>query len=185
MFFCISWLLKVIHLRSISSNSLVILLRPLACSSTELQHAGCFLFSRVFSVNIRDGSAGKSVQHIWPLYVLALLVLMLGLNLYRLTIEWNAFCVCTAAVMRGQNHSCLYCLHFPFRKNWWCDNGSSKHCNNMRSGGGIYRASAAAGNFRTPTNNLPQIKFDQVQRFSKDILFQQEPRCTQAGAWGK
>lgn len=28
----------------------------------------------------------------------------------------------------------------------------------MRRGGGIYRVSAATGNFRTPTNNLPQIK---------------------------
>lgn len=60
----------------------------------------------------------------------------------------------------------------------------SQHCNNMRRGSGTYRASAAAGNFRTPTNKLPQINSDQVQRFSKYILFQQELRCRQAGACG-
>lgn len=96
----------VIYSLSISSNSLAILLWPLACSSRGLN---IFLFSRIFSVNI-----SKSVQYVWPLNFRSLAVLLSCLNSDHLASEWSAFFV--LAMMHWEHQSSLSCLPPPYRK---------------------------------------------------------------------
>ena len=165
-FFCITWLLKRGYLGYSFPFYQLKLSGKSALTSGMFFHrtAAHWMFSLFKNFLCKHQSL-----HIWPLYFLALPVAMLCLNLNRLTSEWSAVC----SVMQGQNHSRLSCLPFLLRKNWCCDNDSFKHCNNMSCRDGMYRASAATGKCRTPT------------RFFKDILFQQELKCRQAGACEK
>lgn len=100
----------VIYSLSISSNSLAILLWPLACSSRGLN---IFLFSRIFSVNISNGYRKISPIHLAFTFLFSRCSVV-GFEL-RPFDSWMK-CFFVLAMIHWENQSSLSCLPPPYRK---------------------------------------------------------------------
>lgn len=160
----------VIYSLSISSNSLAILLWPLACSSRGLN---IFLFSRIFSVNISNGYRKISpicLAFIFPFSCCS----VVGFEL-RPFDKWMKCFFSVGNEALGEPIK-LALFTSSIQKNWLHDSESSKHRNNMNCSVEVASTESLPAFGHLWSDNIPFLLWP-----GKTSVCFQLPTCLQLG----